>query len=433
MTHTLIQRLQHDLEDDRATLDRTGITRWLMCFSANKPLSLEHPRIGKIHYDGGGFEGSPELIFDQFVRYSIDDLVEKHTRLLECALNDVDFGDLDVVADQAAGMLWSVRGQLLDRAAVIKGRLKGNGISPRRAPVYISPHEQRDMFSRLRARVAEIKRRRSLTMSISPSTVGRFCTHVQSVQGVGYHSFPRQLKRLSEFLRDSEFAAITSSLAHGIDAKKWVEAARVNAEGGEACLEWPDDRISDLGYSIALIHHLASLTPDEILDFACDFYFVSSRFDDNLGRLSDEFLAPFYSNLVDYLQDKGLLDIETKASAIQYNSVTMHQPIGVALQQGTTSSSQTVTFDIDVGAAVDAIGRLESELTGARLDRSVLTELQAELTTLRAQLSKASPNPSVLAEVGKSARAILEGMAAGVLTPDAITAASMLWVALGIG
>lgn len=431
--HTLLQRLHHDLEDDRATIDRDCITRWLMCFSANKPLILEHPRLGKIHYSGIGFVGSPELVFDQFVRYSVEDLVEKHTRSVEDFLPDVDNLDLDSVADRAAGMLHSVRAQLYDRAAVIKGRLKGDGFNPKRDPVRVSSHEQSDVFRRLRSRVSVLKRERSQSVTVSVVTISRLLAHVNGTQSAGHQLFPRQVKRLSEFLRESELSVVAAALSHGIDVPGWIDAARDEDQTGFPDLAWPDERNSELGHAIALTHYLAKLPADEVVDFASTYFSTNSgRYDDHVARMADDVFVPLYTNLIDYLQDKGLLEAETKAASTSY-VLNMHQPVGVAVQQGTQASTQSMHYAVDAGAAAKALDVLDKELSRVAVPPDLLADIKADIATLRAQLSKSNPSLSIVGEATKSIRSITEGVIAGMITPEAIAAVSALLAATRLG
>jgi hypothetical protein len=63
----------------------------------------------------------------------------------------------------------------------------------------------------------------------------------------------------------------------------------------------------------------------------------------------------------------------------------------------------------------------------------MLTEIKAELHTIRAQLSKALPSPSIIQESGRTLRNVIEGIGAGILTPGVAAAASALWSAFGLG
>ncbi|MFX6652786.1 hypothetical protein ABTG83_19840, partial [Acinetobacter baumannii] len=68
------------------------------------------------------------------------------------------------------------------------------------------------------------------------------------------------------------------------------------------------------------------------------------------------------------------------------------------------------------------------------LEPSAQTELDAEAATIRAQLQKPRPNGIILRECGATLRSLVESVAANALTPPAlVTAANLLWSALGQG
>jgi hypothetical protein len=57
----------------------------------------------------------------------------------------------------------------------------------------------------------------------------------------------------------------------------------------------------------------------------------------------------------------------------------------------------------------------------------------ADIDTIRTQLAKPSPNIAIVHEAGKSVRNVLEGIAAGLLTPSISAAALTLWSTIGLG
>src|SRR5262245_40785048 len=105
MLNRVIDDLERGLAVDAEILDRKGITHWLMQFSANLPIDLEHPRIGKISYRGVKFAGSVVPTFDRYVVLSVDDLVEKHVRNTEAAMESLSFDQLDETARLAADLI----------------------------------------------------------------------------------------------------------------------------------------------------------------------------------------------------------------------------------------------------------------------------------------------------------------------------------------
>jgi len=123
MVTSLYHRMQADLDRDVAKLDRTAITPWLMSFASGKRLSLHHPTIGDINYEGIAFWGSPVHVFDSFVRLNIDDLIEEHLRAAEAALEGIPEEQFPQVVEECVGLLTAANSKLSDRAAKIKGGL----------------------------------------------------------------------------------------------------------------------------------------------------------------------------------------------------------------------------------------------------------------------------------------------------------------------
>jgi hypothetical protein len=66
-------------------------------------------------------------------------------------------------------------------------------------------------------------------------------------------------------------------------------------------------------------------------------------------------------------------------------------------------------------------------------DEGAECRVKGDLHTIAAQLSKTSPSLVVLQEAGRSLRNIVEGVAAGLMTPGVLAAATALWIALGLG
>ncbi|MBX9708501.1 MAG: hypothetical protein K2X61_11265 [Caulobacteraceae bacterium] len=141
--------------------DRESITVWLMRMSGGYKLELFHPRTGKIAYEGIGFEGSPELVFDQYVSHVIEDLVERHVRYTEENLSAVPLAQRGRAALECESAILGARLKLRNRAADIKGRLLRNGLT-RPVPVTIrSPLEPINVHERIHGLLAELKERDS--------------------------------------------------------------------------------------------------------------------------------------------------------------------------------------------------------------------------------------------------------------------------------
>jgi hypothetical protein len=88
---------------------------------------------------------------------------------------------------------------------------------------------------------------------------------------------------------------------------------------------------------------------------------------------------------------------------------------------------------LNIEAVTNALTTFESAISMSSLSANTISDLMADVQTIRAQLNKPSPSRSILREASKSLRSVLEGVAGGMLTPAIATAASSLWSALGLG
>jgi hypothetical protein len=158
---------------------------------------------------------------------------------------------------------------------------------------------------------------------------------------------------------------------------------------------------------------------------------------DDLARISDprEMLAKFDKHLNFHLRqfDVGFhIPEEPEVPPVSKNEINIGSMTGSAIQQGSPNAQQSVQFTLNVETARTALANFETALAEQKLSEVTLSEINAELHTIRAQLSKASPNSSIIQESGRTLRNVTEGIAAGVLTPGVIAAASALWSALGL-
>lgn len=87
------------------------------------------------------------------------------------------------------------------------------------------------------------------------------------------------------------------------------------------------------------------------------------------------------------------------------------------IQQGTSQSSQEISFSEDLKEELDRfLHTLRTELEKSDLDPGDRQDIDAERTTIEAQLSSRSPKPIIIKESLLSLKTILEGAAAGLLT-----------------
>jgi hypothetical protein len=115
------------------------------------------------------------------------------------------------------------------------------------------------------------------------------------------------------------------------------------------------------------------------------------------------------------------------------NSITIGTMTGSAIMQGSPGAKQTVDITLNVQSITNALADFESAMSTAGLPAKTIDELMADVRTIRAQLAKPSPSRLIIQEAGKSLRNVVEGIAGGMLTPAAMTAAAALWSVLGLG
>jgi hypothetical protein len=131
--------------------------------------------------------------------------------------------------------------------------------------------------------------------------------------------------------------------------------------------------------------------------------------------------------------DTGFLDPDEPESPNVNNSINIGTMTGSAIQQSSHGANQTLQFDLKIDEAKSALAAFEAAINTIALPQSQKDEVAAELQTVSAQLSKASPSLTILREAGRSLRNVVEGITAGAMTPYLLAAAPALWTALGLG
>jgi hypothetical protein len=168
MMTSIYHRLRTDIERDVGEMDRKALTPWMMSFASGKRLSLHHPRIGDINYEGLAFWGSPVHVYDSFVRLSIDDLLERHLRAAEDAIEKAPQEQFEQVIEECVGLLRFAESKLSDRAAKIKGALmysaehgpgRAREAKPRAIPV--GDQSRESWRYRLKAKAEEVSLHRA--------------------------------------------------------------------------------------------------------------------------------------------------------------------------------------------------------------------------------------------------------------------------------
>ena len=132
--------------------------------------------------------------------------------------------------------------------------------------------------------------------------------------------------------------------------------------------------------------------------------------------------------------DVGFFDPQEPEVPQVANTINIGSMTGSAIQQGSPNATQTVQFTLSIEATKNALAAFETAIQGANLsEENVRAELMADINTIRAQLSKPSPNLTIIQEAGKSARNVVEGIVGALLTPSISAAASLLWSSIGLG
>jgi hypothetical protein len=106
------------------------------------------------------------------------------------------------------------------------------------------------------------------------------------------------------------------------------------------------------------------------------------------------------------------------------NEINIGSMTNSAVQQGSPGAIQSQNVAIQVDEATAAIAAIEAHCGHLNLPAEKLSDLQSDLTTIKAQLAKATPSHSIVSEAARSIRNVLEGAIGGTLTP-AITAGVM--------
>jgi len=165
------------------------------------------------------------------------------------------------------------------------------------------------------------------------------------------------------------------------------------------------------------------------------------RFNEKLRFLSRsakaESFAQMRNNVDFYLRQyqAGLFQPPNEFGKLQLNNkIRIREMSGGAIQQGTVESSQTniLNNEINVSAALDALTAIESSLEQALGPDDKLSQIQADMSALKAQLERPEVKTGVVREIGRSLRKVMEGVAINVGSKTITDATSKLWIALGI-
>lgn len=150
-------------------------------------------------------------------------------------------------------------------------------------------------------------------------------------------------------------------------------------------------------------------------------------------RVVSERLAKLDERLSFTLQnyDIGFLDpSEPELPPTMSNNINIGNMSGGAIQQGTSHSALNQSnFNLSEAQQVLEAFRIAFEKENLTVDQR--GNIEADVATLKAQLSKPARSEAMIKETVHTLRNVVEGITAGALTPPAITAATALWTIFG--
>lgn len=111
------------------------------------------------------------------------------------------------------------------------------------------------------------------------------------------------------------------------------------------------------------------------------------------------------------------------------SSVSIQAGPGSIVQANSPGASAHVNINIE--AVGPALADLEAVFASASIGQQHRAEIDAQIATIRAQLTAPSPSAGVLRESGRTLRAVLENLAASAAQPFVWQSGRMLWQALG--
>jgi hypothetical protein len=119
-------------------------------------------------------------------------------------------------------------------------------------------------------------------------------------EAAGYQSAENVLRRLVECFHRDPLRAIAISMLPAVDFDAWWQAASSTRGGrvGSGSLNWPTDRAERVSIQLRLLEAMTGSQID-LTDFALDFCYASSRYDDNLFQFSQRVLRPFLRDFVE--------------------------------------------------------------------------------------------------------------------------------------
>jgi len=184
-------------------------------------------------------------------------------------------------------------------------------------------------------------------------------------------------------------------------------------------------------------HELRKVTEEELREFGSEIR-IDLNPEKSMRMGGSAFMEPVEKSLAEFDEklvfslrqfDVGFFDPEEPEDSPMSHSIKIGSMTGGAIQQGTVDSSQNVT--LNVGEIRHAVEQVSAGLSEAELPADALATIQADLDTIKAQLSKPEPSQPIIAEAAKSLRGITEGVTAGLITPGVHAAITQIGKLIG--
>ena len=109
----------------------------------------------------------------------------------------------------------------------------------------------------------------------------------------------------------------------------------------------------------------------------------------------------------------------TRETAVTNSINVMYSTVG-SIQQAGNNAHQQSANTLDIGSIQQALDAFDLAVSDAKLGEEDRAAIAAEVETIRPQLSKPAPSAVIVRECLKTLRNVVEGLAAGALTPTFI-------------
>lgn len=204
-----------------------------------------------------------------------------------------------------------------------------------------------------------------------------------------------------------------------------AEIIEITADWSGANLQMPEAR------EIAVAH--LQQVVDELAIPPYAFRHGSAKINDSQREALEQMVGTVRSNIGVQIRAFALGVGSRKSREDRAIYVVNADTIIGGVQQGNGQASQSTVVTLTSKEISAALDRLENSIPNEEIRRVAEPDIQ----TIKSQLQKLEPNPTILQEAGKSLRTIIEGAvggaAGGVATPGLLHALGAFSAILGIG